>query len=88
MTTHNTQTPAFTVALDGDTLVAIPDQPRGFELHGERRTPGAPCLKCGARALTGSEFCFAHATTEERGAIASVEPVDSWLTTDQTRDVA
>jgi len=77
------------------TLLPFPGQPRGFELHGTRAMPAVPCLKCGAASLSGSEMCFAHATTDERGAHADVDPIegerfdnDSWLDTDQSREVA
>jgi len=57
-------------------LTPLPGSDRGYELHGERRTPGAPCLKCGARSLTGSEMCFAHASDDERGAQADIDPIE------------
>jgi len=42
------------------TLTPLPGTDRGYELHGERVTPAAPCSKCSSRSLPGRTVCARH----------------------------
>jgi hypothetical protein len=42
------------------TLTPLPGSDRGYELHGERATPAAPCSKCSSRSLPGRTVCAFH----------------------------